>query len=146
MRRNLIIIWSCAILSGLTRWTGFLVISRLMKILFFDCSRKNSVQWLLHVVSGISANSPDLTSLSHNAIILLFPPWKSWPGYRVRTVLESLNFRGSPWNVFKCLCKSLKSPWIFFNFERGGLVSLSNIAVLSSFALSMLILLFRLSI
>ena len=34
---------------------------------------------------------------------------------------KSLNFRGSPWKVLKCLCKSLKSPWISFNFECSGL-------------------------
>ena len=43
MRRNLIKIWPCAILSGLTHWTGFLVISRLVKVLLFDWSSKNKV-------------------------------------------------------------------------------------------------------
>ena len=28
-----------------------------------------------------------------------------------------------PWKVLKFLCKSLKSPWIFFNFECSGLAS-----------------------
>ena len=57
---------------------------------------------------------------------------KSWNSYRlyyrVCTVLKSpwilgevleksLNFCASPWKVLKFLCKSLKSPWIFFNFE-----------------------------
>ena len=43
MGRNLIKIWPCAILSGLTRWTGFLGISRLVKVLLFDWSSKNKV-------------------------------------------------------------------------------------------------------
>ena len=28
-----------------------------------------------------------------------------------------------PWKVLKCLCKSLKSPWIFFNLKFSGLES-----------------------
>ena len=46
---------------------------------------------------------------------------------------KSLNFRGSPWKspwfpffpwkVLKFLCKSLKSPWLSFNFECIGLES-----------------------
>ena len=36
---------------------------------------------------------------------------------RVHTVLKkSLNFKGSPWKVLE-FHSSLKSPWIFFNFE-----------------------------
>ena len=38
-------------------------------------------------------------------------------------VLEkSLNFI-FPWRVLKLLCKSFKSPWIFFNFKWSGLES-----------------------
>ena len=51
--------------------------------------------------------------------------------YMVRTVLKSPWILGEvlekslnsifPWKVLTFLCKSFKSPWIFFNFECSGL-------------------------
>ena len=38
---------------------------------------------------------------------------KSWNSYR----LWSITGFAQSWKVLKFLCKSLKSPWIFFNFE-----------------------------
>ena len=66
-------------------------------------------------------------SLEIEIIVLEKKAWKkSWildPKIctRVRSLEKSLNFRGCPWNVLKFLCKSLKSPWILFNFECSGL-------------------------
>ena len=42
---------------------------------------------------------------------------KQIPLQGLHSLKKSLNFRGSPWKVLKFLCKALKSPWIFFNFE-----------------------------
>ena len=47
--------------------------------------------------------------------------WKS-PWILGEVLEKSLNSI-FPWKVLKFLCKSLKSPWIFFNFECSGLES-----------------------
>ena len=59
--------------------------------------------------------------------------WNMQPGNITGfdSVEKSFNFWGSPWNVLKFLCKSLKSSWIFFNFECSGLESVFNASWLS---------------
>ena len=43
--------------------------------------------------------------------------------HRSHSLEKTLNFRGSPWKLLIFLWKSLKSPWIFFNFQFSGLES-----------------------
>ena len=60
-------------------------------------------------------------------------PWLPCASLRAHTVLKSPWILGEVhekslnsmfrWKVLKFLCKSLKSPWIFFNFECSGLES-----------------------
>ena len=42
---------------------------------------------------------------------------------------KTLNFRGSSWKLLIFLCKFLKIPWIFFNFEFSGLESVFDALV-----------------
>ena len=55
--------------------------------------------------------------LSHRVHTVLKSPWS------LGEVLEKSVNSIFPWKVHKFLCKSLRRPWIFFNFECSGLES-----------------------
>ena len=55
--------------------------------------------------------------LSHRVHTVSKSPWS------LGEVLEKSVNSIFPWKVLKLLCTSLRSPWIFFNFESSGLKS-----------------------
>ena len=61
--------------------------------------------------------SKNAKSLFNRVRTVLKSPW-----ILVEVLEKSLNSI-FPWKVLKFLCKSLKSPWIFLNFECSGLES-----------------------